>query len=586
MQILGLSSFSHDPAAALLDDGVVKAAIENDKLARSRTSGLPRAAIQSCFERAGSSWGCVHTVALATQPLRSLARKALLRGRNSITAPVASAYYGVKEIGGFARDLNHVRVLRRDAGDSKVIGFDHHLCHAASAFFLSAFDRALIIIMDEEGDGNSTMLAIGENNRIRALRTIAFPHSLAWVYSQVTNLIGYAPHLQEHKTQWLSMEGEPRYKDVFLKMLRGRDRSLPHLNYSFFTRGLAGKLSFSGKFYRSVGLSPESGQLGDEERKVLASSIQQACTELVTDLADDLCRREGIRQVCFGGGLFQNVVLISSLEKNLGAGHVYVPPAPGNAGTALGAAYLAWHHMLQKPRVRSLPDVYLGPRFGRQDVKDILDNTKCRYMMPNTEERRIEAAVQLLQAGKIIGWFQGAAEFGPRALGNRSVLASPWAPYVRENLNDFIKHREWFRPFAISVPEEDVSRYFEASQQCRFMNSLGHVRSGNQSLPDSFLLPDQRVRLHVVQRHSNPLLWQLLKRFGEQAPAPMLLNTSFNLFGEPLVLTPRDAMRSYFASGLDALIIDMFVLSKAVMPTGNLPASSSNDAQLAPESRI
>jgi carbamoyltransferase len=586
MQILGLSSFKHDTAAALLDDGVVKAAIENDKLVRSPTRGLPRAAIESCFERAGTNWHNVDIVALATRPLYALTRKSFLRARLAATAPVASAYYGVKEIGGSTRDLNDLRVLRRDAGGRKVISFDHHLCHAASAFFLSPFDRALIITMDEDGDGNSAMLAIGEGSRIRVLRTVPFPHSLAWVYSQVTNLIGYVPHLQEHKTQWLSMEGEPRYKDVFLKMLRSRGRLLPHLNYSFFNRGLAGKLSFSGKFYRSVGLSPKPGQVGEEERKVLASSIQQACAELVTDLAHDLCRREGIQQVCFGGGLFQNVLLISSLEGSLGADHVYVPPAPGNAGTALGAAYLAWHDTSQKPRVHALPDVYLGPRFGRQDVKDILDNTKCRYIMPNTEERRVDAAVQLLQAGKIIGWFQGAAEFGPRALGNRSVLASPWAPYVRENLNDFIKHREWFRPFGISVPEEDASRYFEASQQCRFMNSLGRVRPGNQCLPEGFLLPGQRVRLHLVERRSNPSLWQLLKRFGEQAPAPMLLNTSFNLFGEPLVLTPRDAMRSYFASGLDALVIDMFVLSKAPMPAGNSLVSSSPNSQFVSESKI
>jgi carbamoyltransferase len=179
----------------------------------------------------------------------------------------------------------------------------------------------------------------------------------------------------------------------------------------------------------------------------------------------------------------------------------------------------------------------------------------------------VEAAIQLLHAGKIVGWFQGATEFGPRALGNRSVLASPWAPYVKENLNDYIKHREWFRPFAISVSKEDCPRYFNASQQCRFMNSLARMRPGDQSLPESFLVPGNLVRLHVVEQRSNPLFWRLLKRFGEQAPAPMLLNTSFNLFGEPLVTTPRDAMRSYFCSGVDALIIDNFVLSKAPIPS-------------------
>jgi carbamoyltransferase len=565
MRILGLSSFKHDTAVALLEDGVVKAAIENDKLARSRMRGLPNAAIRYCLESVNAGWGGIDFMALATRPLQGWARKSLLRAKLSVFAPVASAYYGAKEVGVLARDLNDVRLIR-DAGASKVITFEHHLCHASNAFFSSPFDRALIITMDEDGDGNSGMLAIGEANRIRVLRTVPFPHSLAWVYSQITDLIGFVPHLQEHKTQWLSLEGEPLFKDVFLKMLRNQGPCLPHLDYSFFKRGLEGHPSFSEKFYRCTGLSSEPRQLGEKERKALASSIQAACTELVTTLVENFRRSEGIQQVCFGGGLFQNAVLIASLEKNLGASDVFVAPAPGNAGTSLGAAYLGWHQVLQKPRTQSNPNVYLGPRFHRQIIKDTLDNSKSRYTLPNTEERRVEIAAQLLDAGKIVGWFQGAAEFGPRALGNRSLLASPWAPYVIENLNDFIKHREWFRPFAISVPAEDCSRYFEASQQCHFMNSLGRVRPGSRCLPENFLLTDRQVRLHVVEQRSNPLFWRLLKRFGEQSPAPMLVNTSFNLFGEPLVLTPRDAIRSYFASGLDALVIDTFALSKASMP--------------------
>ena len=183
--------------------------------------------------------------------------------------------------------------------------------------------------------------------------------------------------------------------------------------------------------------------------------------------------------------------------------------------------------------------------------------------MLNTEQRKLEAAVQLLESGKVVGWYQGAAEFGPRALGNRSVLASPWAPYVKENLNDFIKKREWFRPFAVAVPEEDCSRFFTSSRLCRFMNSLGRVREGCNPLPESFCLPGGLVRLQVVERRSNPLLWSLLKSAGERFPAPLLLNTSFNLHGEPLVLTARDALRSYFCSGLDALVIDNFLLSKS-----------------------
>ena len=254
MQILGLSSFKHDAAAALLEEGVVRSAIENDKVTRSQTRGVPEAAIQCCFETIGSGWCNIDLVALAARPLQGWARKSFLRAKLSAMAPVTSASYAAKEVGLLARDLNHIAELRREAPGSRVACFEHHLCHAASAFFPSPFDRALIVTMDEDGDGCSTMLAMGEGSRIRPLRTIAFPHSLGWVYSQVTELIGFKPHLQEHKTQWLSLEGEPRFKDVFLKMLRSRDGCLPHLDYRFFNRGLAGPLSFSEKFYRSTSL--------------------------------------------------------------------------------------------------------------------------------------------------------------------------------------------------------------------------------------------------------------------------------------------------------------------------------------------
>jgi carbamoyltransferase len=571
MRILGLSSFKHDTAAALLEDGVVKCAIENDKLARSRTRGLPQAAIRCCLESTGAGWEAIDMVAVATRPLRGWVRKSFLRTKLATVAPVASAYYEVTEVDVLARELNDLRVLRRETGGgrSKVISFDHQLCHAASAFYPSPFERSLIVIMDEDGDGNSALLAVGDGNAISAVRTVAFPHSLAWLYSQITDLIGFRPHQDEHKTQWLGLEGEPQFKDVFLQMLGGRDRSSPRLDYSFFSRGLAGKIAFSKKFYQRTGLSPDPRTLGEEQRKALASSVQAACAEIITILVEDLRRREKLQEVCFAGGLFQNALLVASLEKTLGMNQVFVPTAPGNAGTSLGAAYLGWHRTLRKSRAEPNGGPYWGPRFSSQETKDILDNSKSRYAVQTTIAKKLDSAVQLLLAGKIVGWFQGSAEFGPRAMGNRSVLASPWAPYVKENLNDFIKHREWFRPFAISVPEEDCSRYFEASRQCRFMSSLGSVRPGNECLLEGFLLPGNRVRLHVVERSSNPLFWSLLKRFGEVAPAPMLLNTSFNLFGEPLVVAPRDAMRSYFCSGIDALIIDNFLLSKSSSPAVN-----------------
>jgi carbamoyltransferase len=414
--------------------------------------------------------------------------------------------------------------------------------------------------MDEEGDGNSGLVATGEGNRIQELRKIPFPNSPAWIYSQITRLLGFVPHHDEHKTQWLSMEGEPIFKNVFLEMFRNPRNHLPRLNNGYVN--LAGRLTFSSKFYRELGLPDGKKDLSDDQRRALASSLQHACAEIVGSLLEYYRERTGIRKVCLAGGLFQNTLLVAMLEKRLGLDEIYVPPAPGNSGCALGAGLLAWHQTMQKPRGPAVTQVYSGPSCSRSEIKDVLDNCKARYSLQTTEERKLDATLQLLQAGKIVGWFQGPAEFGPRALGNRSLLASPWAAYVRENLNDYIKHREWFRPFALAVPEEDCSRYFECSRLCQSMNSLAWARPNANVLPEGFVLPGNRVRLHVVQQQSNPLLWRLLKRFGEQAPAPLLVNTSFNLFGEPLVVKPRDAVRSYFCSGIDALVIENFVLSK------------------------
>ena len=564
MLILGLSSFVHDPAAAVVKDGAVESAVEENKLLRAPARGLPERAINFCLQQAGVSFRQVDAVAVATVPWRAWRRRLRLRMTQSVASPVAAAYYETRDSAELARQLNHLRVLReRRAEAGKVIELEHHLCHAASAFYPSPFERALVLTLDENGDGWSGLVAVGEGSRIRPLRVIPFPHSLAWIYSQVTALLGFAPHGEEHKTQWLSLEGEPAYKDVFLDMFsQPSSGSLPRLNPAYFTRGLKGSLAFSGKFYAAVGVDPaQPDTLTEELRRALASSVQHAFAELIAELAGSLRRQHGLRQICLAGGVFQNPVLVACLEQRLGAEDIFVQPAAGNPGTAVGAALLYWHQLLQQPRGEPLQSLYWGPRFSREDIKGVLDNCKLRYQFCATEAAKFEAAVALLQQGRILAWYQGRTEFGSRALGNRSLLASPWAAYVRENLNDYVKHREWFRPFALAVPEEDAARYFEFSRQAHFMSSLGKLRSPD-AIPPGFVLPGGAVRLQVVSNSANPLFWRLLKFFGKQAEAPILVNTSFNLFGEPLVVSPRDAVRSLYSSGIDALMIDNFLVVK------------------------
>jgi carbamoyltransferase len=575
VNILGLSGLAHDSAAALLSDSGIVAAMEESKLVRRRTAaGIPREAIRFCLERAGTGWSGIECVAVASRPVRTWVRHAWMRAKLTPFAPVPSGYYQTKALGELGRELNNGRLLEM-LGESqhlKVVHLEHHLCHAASAFYASDADRALVLTLDEQGDGRSGSIALGEGNRLRVLESIPFPHSPAWIFSQITDLIGFTPHADEHKTQWLGLEGEPAFEGIFLEMLRRAPGKLPRLATRYFNAGLAGHIAFSPKFYRAVGVDPAIGKAAETGsprapipeplRKQLAASAQQACCTVAAEIAEAYRKKTGAKSLCLAGGLFLNPVIASHVERNTGFESVFVQPAAGNEGAALGAAWYVRHHMQKKPRRPAIEKLDWGPSYTNQEIKQVLDNCKARYRFHVADEQNLEETIQLLVAGKIVGWFHGAAEFGPRALGNRSLVASPWAPYVKENLNEFVKHREAFRPFAISVPAERAAEFFDYSPSARFMATLGITEPEATRLLEGFLLPGGRVRLHVVERAANPLLWSLLERFGKFAPAPMLVNTSFNLFGEPLVVSPRDAIRSYYCSGVDALVIGSFSLAK------------------------
>jgi carbamoyltransferase len=565
--ILGLSGLTHDPAAALLDPRGEIVAVEESKMARSRdAAGIPREAIRYCFERAGIGWGDVSSVAVASEPRKAWRRSTGLRLRQAPRAPVASGYYLSKSVGELGRELNNFRILDSMAGEpaGRVVASSHQVAHAASAFYAAPFDRALVLVMDEQGDGRSGLAAIGEGTSLRVIDEVPFPHSLAWVYSQVTELLDFIPHKDEQKTQWLSLFGAPEFEELFLEMTRRDSSPWSHLNRRYFTRGFTGRLAFSELFYQRIGVSKSGGKIGSEVlRANLATSIQSACGKVVTSLLESLRSQNKIEQLCLAGGLFLNPLLVSAIERGTGFQDVFVQPAAGNEGTAPGAAWNEWHGRLGRKRIAPIDHVYWGPAYSNDEIKQVLDNCKATYHWANSDAEKIQEALRLLRAGKIVAWCQGAAEFGPRALGNRSLLASPWAPFVKENLNDFVKHRESFRPFALAVPEEDAGRFFEATRAARFMASMGVVKPEARTLLKDFILPGNLVRLHVVERTANPLFWQLLKSAGEKAPAPILVNTSFNLFGEPLVITPRDAVRSYFCSGTDALVIGNFILAKS-----------------------
>lgn len=589
MYILGLSAMGHDSAAALLGDSGIVAAMEESKLTRIRViEGIPREAIRYCLERAGIGWRDVAHVAIASRPWRAWQRQASFRARLAPLAPVSSGYFVNKASGELGRELNNVRIVRQMAGapDGRVASLDHHLCHAASAFYASPFERALVVSLDEKGDGRAGFVGIGEGTGLREVASLALPHSLAWVYSQVTKLLGFRPHADEHNTQWLSIydsrdgeaagggtaAGAAEFTDLFLEMMRREARGPAHLNAKYFRRGFAGELSFTHEFYRRAGIAHEPAEdapetrLAEPLRARIAAGLQRACEIILCEWLAALREQYKERSLCLAGGLFLNPLLVAAIEARAGFENVFVQPAAGNEGTALGAAWLVWHQQLGRERLAPMPAPYWGPAYSNEEIKKVLENCKAAYHWCDSDERKFGEAARLLQAGKIVAWFQGAAEFGPRALGNRSLLASPWAPYAKENLNDYVKHRESFRPFALAIPEERCAEYFHCSPNGRFLTTMATANAAGrkllEGLPPGFLLLNDLVRLQVVRAADNPLFWKLLQRSGENAPAPILVNTSFNLFGEPLVVTPRDAVRSYFCSGADALVAGNFLLEK------------------------
>jgi len=542
MRILGVSTLGHSTAVALIDERHVLFAIEEEKLSRRQdTSEIPRLALDRCLHENRLKLSDCRAIALAER----LAGNAKSQKRKK--RPERSA----------AQQQLH-DLLR---GGPRPAHFDHHVCHAASAYYTSGFDRALVLSFDEGSLSQSGLIAIGDGDEIRPLHLMKFPDSLGWFYSRVTELAGLHAHRDEHKLQWLSKDGEPEYLEALGKVFSWKPNGALALNRRYFAPGPDHRGVFAPRFYRELGLSSHDHSPNPVVRANLARSAQDLVEELVLELAASFHEKTGARNLCLAGGVFQNAFLVRALETRGPFDQVYVQPVPDNAGTALGAAYLSRKKICGLSGRGPLPSLALGMQASSDEIKAVLDNCKISYRYLSGEDQTVDEAVQLLLRDKIVAWCQGRSEFGHRALGNRSLLASPFSEYVVENVNQFIKHREGFHPFALSVPAERAGEYFDASPNCRFLASLATL-TGRVAGLERFAFHGDSMRVHTVEKSANPLFWKLLHKFGGSAPAPMLVNTSFNLFGEPLVTDPRGAVRSFYCAGVDALALGPFLLVK------------------------
>jgi carbamoyltransferase len=542
MHYLGIATLGPSSAVALLDDANVLFAIEEEKLSRLQdSSDVPRMALDRCLLENHLKLSNCRAIAVAER-----------------FAPVPRSGRKTRR---FQPSSSHEQLRALLRGAPRPSYFDHHICHATSAYYTSGFDRAMILTLDEGVHAQSGLIAVGEADEIEPLHSLKFPDSLGWFFSRVTEIAGLRLHNDEHKLQWLSKDGEPEFLPAFRKLITWKPNGTFTINRRYFSAGPDRRGIFSPLFYRELGLSSRASAPNPLVRANLARSTQDFLEETVLQLAANFAESTGIRSLCLAGGVFLNVLLVHALETRGGFDNVYVQPVSGNAGTALGAAFLSRKKISGHSGRAPLATLALGMLSNSQEMKTVLDNCKISYRYLSGEEQIVEESARILLRDKIVAWCQGRAEFGHRALGSRSLLASPFSEYVVENINQFIKHREEFHPFALSVPAELASHYFDASPNCRFMASLATMTRPVAGL-ERFAFNGNTVRVHTVDKHDNPIFWKLLHKFGESAPAPILVNTSFNLFGEPLVTEPRDAVRSFYCAGIDALALGPFLLVK------------------------
>ena len=448
--------------------------------------------------------------------------------------------------------------LRTRFPRSEIIIVGHHRAHAASAYYASPFNEAAVLSVDRAGDFRSAVLFDAKNNGLTLSREVYFPDSLGDLFNRVTELLGFEARADEHKVQWLSASGAPEYLGVFREILHKNNTGWVRTDRAFLDAERLTQGGFSARFYDALGLNANE-PIPPPVKANIAASVQAAVNESVASMLRGAASAQS-GNVCLAGGLGLNAFLVRSLEEAFP--HVFVQPVAGNAGTAFGAALHAWHGLYGETARVPFRTLSLGPAYLPGEIKRVLENCKLHFRYLLTEGELIEQAVRALNDFKIVAWMQGRMEFGPRALGNRSILASPLSPYSTENLNVYIKHRESFRKFAASVTAEAADGYFEVGPNARYLASVGRVRPEHRGTFAAATLGNDYVRVHTVDRSENPLFHALLTATGKATGMPVLYNTSFNLFGDPLVCTPRDAVRSFYSSGIDALFAGSFYLEK------------------------
>jgi carbamoyltransferase len=591
MNILGISCFFHDAAAALIRGGELFAAAEEERFTRKKHDyEFPHNAIKFCLKMGAMRSEDLDYVVFFEKPFTKFER---LLFTSMQTFPTSRKVFQESMITWLTDKLWIKGLIKQTLNipESKILFSNHHLSHAASAFFCSPFEQAAILTVDGVGEWATATYGVGNDRAITLKREIRFPHSLGLLYSAFTAFLGFEVNEGEYKVMGMAPFGEPKYVDKVWKLINQESDGSFTLNMEYFTFHHSTENTYGSKFVdlfgpardpKSVFFTPESGypsyfgekpvnyaRLAQQNKHYadVAASIQRVTEDVLIKIAHHLHQETGMTKLCMAGGVALNSVANGKILRETPFEEIYVQPAAGDGGGALGAALYAYHSVCNKPRNGAMKHAYWGKAYDAHEISAFLKQSGISHTHLEDEDRLLERVADAIDQGKVIGWFQGRFEWGPRALGNRSILANPGKAEMKDVVNTKIKFREPFRPFAPSVLIEKASDYFDlpdASRHypARYMLYVMDVHESKRDKLPAITHVDGTARLQTVSADVSPRYYRLIEQVGQATGLPVLLNTSFNLKGEPIVNTPLEAYSTFNRSGIDMLVLGEHVIEK------------------------
>ena len=561
MIVLGINYYFHDSSAALVIDGELVVALEEERFTRNKhTREFPENAIRECLRMGGISADQIDHVAVSIKPTHCWQKKFVY----ALKKPHKAAPFIKHElVNGFFKQRRFKRWVNEtfNTGKKPNIAFiEHHLTHAAGTYFVSPYDDAAIMAIDGSGEWACAWLGHGKGNDIECFNETYFPHSLGSVYESVTEFCGFKPNYDEGKTMGLAPLGDAsKYIEQARKLVSISDEGQIEVDLSYFSYQYWGYKRCAQKFYDVFGEPRELDGEFETHHQDVAAAFQQLLEECALKMAAALKKRTQARHLIIAGGVALNSVMNGRLLREAGFDDVYIMPAAGDNGTSIGAAYTLLHHELKLPRSFVHDNPYVGNEYDDDEIESCLKKFKLSYKKTTAVASDTAA---LLEAGKIGGWFQGRMEIGPRALGSRSIVANPAFPDMKDKINAEVKFREAYRPFAPSATVEAAKEFFDIEVEAPFMLKVCQVKEDKQSVIPAITHVDGSARLQTVKSETHPLYHQLISQLGDRTGVPVVLNTSFNIQGEPVCESPRDAIRCFYSTGLDFLAIGSFIIEK------------------------